>query len=140
MGQMVKEMREKVRKEYATKLKKHETKQAIQRSTAINQMRIEKVAARTKALDGVLLTCKDKFKQVVNNKREYQALLQKLIVQGAMKLLEGEGKIQCRAEDRALVEAALQPAAQEYAQKIKQQAGVTRSVKLSVDSKPLQSA
>jgi V-type H+-transporting ATPase subunit E len=138
--QIVKEMREKVRKEYATKLKKVETKQAIDRSTAINQMRIEKVSARTKALDGVLGQCKERFARVITNKQEYQALLQKLVVQGCLKLLESDVKVQCRAEDKALVEAVLGAASQQYSQVIKQQTKVNRTVKLVVDKTPLPSS
>merc|ERR1711998_491694 len=57
----------------------------------------------------------------------------KLIVQGALMLLEADVAIQCRECDVALVQSCLQPAADEYAKVIKAETGAAKQCKFTID-------
>merc|ERR550537_1982964 len=62
-----------------------------------------------------------------------KAYVTKLIIQGLLMFLEDKVEIRCRQSDVALVESCLKDAESGYAALIKQQSGVTKTVKLTVD-------
>lgn len=129
------ELKAKVAKEYETKAKKLESQRAISRSTSVNKARLEKVAERAKFLVKVEDEVKGKLTQVAKNQGQYKDLVQKLVVQGCLKLLEPQVQVRCRQCDVALVESVLAAAASQYSQEVKRQANVNKSVQLSVDKK-----
>jgi V-type H+-transporting ATPase subunit E len=129
------ELKAKVTKEYETKSKKLESQRAISRSTSVNKARLEKVAERAKFLVKVEDEVKTKLTAVAKNQGQYKDLVQKLVVQGCLKLLEAQVQVRCRQCDVALVESTLAAAASQYAQEVKRQAGVNKAVQLSVDKK-----
>merc|ERR1712098_340141 len=63
----------------------------------------------------------------------HKALLIDLITQGCLKVLEEKVQVRCRAQDTAIVKQVLSEAERKYAQCIKEQVGVTRSLSLTVD-------
>jgi len=138
--QIVKEQREKIRKEFAAKQKRLETQQAIARSTAINQTRLKRVSARTEALDSTMNAVKNKLEAVTKDQSKYKELITALIVQGCLKVLEDKVQVRCREGDRQIVTQTFPEAERMFAAQIKRQAGVDRKVTLSIDtSKPLPS-
>jgi len=132
--QIVKDQREKIRKEYAGKMKRLETQQAIARSTAINQTRLKRVSARTEAMDAAIAAVKTKLEAVTRDQLKYKELLTALIVQGCLKVLEDKVQVRCRQEDRPLVQSAFAEAERAYSTQIKRQTGVERKVALSIDT------
>jgi V-type H+-transporting ATPase subunit E len=138
--QMIKEQREKIRKEFAAKLKRLETQQAITRSTMINQTRLKRVQARTAAFEEMTAAVKAKLVTVTQSPAKYKDLLSQLIVQGCLKLLEEKVQVRCREQDKQFVQSVLLDAEKQYANAIKGQTGVLRTVSLSIDTaRPLPS-
>jgi V-type H+-transporting ATPase subunit E len=138
---LLREQREKIRKEYAAKLKRLETQQAIGRSTMINQTRLKRVQARTAAFDEMTEAVKAKLVTVTQSPAKYKELLSALIVQGCLKLLETKVQVRCREQDKGFVQAILPDAEKQYANAIKGQTGASRAVSLSIDTtRPLASS
>lgn len=71
---------------------------------------------------------------VVARGTNYPQLLQKLIVQGLIKIEENEVVVYCRGEDVGTVEEVLPSAVQEYVDIMKKESGVTLSPKVTVNS------
>jgi len=139
--QIVKDQREKIRKEFGAKQKRLETQQAIARSTAINNARLKRVTARTEALDSAMTGVKQKLQAITKDPSKYKELITSLIVQGSLKVLEDKVQVRCREQDRQLVTQCFPEAERQYTLQIKRQAGVDRKVTLSIDtSRPLASS
>jgi len=132
--QIVKDQREKIRKEFGAKQKRLETQQAIARSTAINNARLKRVTARTEALDSAMTGVKQKLQAITKDPSKYKELITSLIVQGSLKVLEDKVQVRCRQEDRPLVQSAFAEAERAYSTQIKRQTGVERKVALSIDT------
>lgn len=71
---------------------------------------------------------------VVAKGSNYPQLLQKLIVQGLIKIEENEVIVYCRKEDKNTVSKVLPDAIKEYVDIIKREAGVTLSPKVTLNS------
>jgi len=136
-AKIVQDMKEKYDKEHATHMKKIETSRAIRRSTAINKARLSKVAERAKFLDKAMEGVEAELVKITADQGKYKALLTKLIAQGALKLLEPEVTVRCRAADKALVEMCLLDAEALYLKTLQTQAQKTAPLKLTLDKKPL---
>jgi V-type H+-transporting ATPase subunit E len=132
--QMIREQREKIRKEYAAKLKRLETQQAIARSTMINQTRLKRVQARTAAFEEMTEGVKQKLVAVTQSPMKYKELLSALIVQGCLKLIEDKVQVRCREQDKQIVQSVLPETEKQYQLAIKGQTGVVKQVSLSVDT------
>lgn len=133
-------MKDKLRKEYAVKLKKIETDRAIQRSTAINKSRLRTIQERNTLLMESVESVKKSLGESVKKTENYKKTVIDLIVQGALLLLEPEVHIIARKEDFALIKSGiLEEAQKKYTQVIKTQTnGVTRSTKFVLnETKPL---
>merc|ERR1711865_1116466 len=74
-----------------------------------------------------------KLQAELRSEAKHKKLIQNLITQGLLMLLEDDVSVQCREVDQKLVQSCLADAAASYAQVIKQQTGVTKSVKLSIE-------
>lgn len=131
---LVNQMKEKIVQEYERKRKQIETQKAIARSTAINKSRLETIKARQDVLGHIANDTKAKVAQELANEAKAKSFITKLIVQGALMLLEEDVQVRCRACDNKLVEACLQDAAAEYAKVVQAEAGVAKTVKLTLDS------
>lgn len=132
-------MKDKLRKEYAVKLKKIDTDRAIQRSTAINKSRLRTIQERNTLLMESVESVKKSLAESVKKTDSYKKIVIELIVQGALLLLEPELHIVARKEDFGLVKSVLDESQKRYAQVIKTQTeGVAKSVKFVLnESKPL---
>jgi len=130
---LVQQMKDKIRQEYVRKAKQVETQCAIARSTAINRSRLEKIKARQEVLGKVQDDVTGKLQAELRSEPKHKKLITSLITQGLLMLLEDQVVVQCRQVDQKLVEGCLADAAASYTQVIKEQSGVTKSVKLTID-------
>merc|ERR1719235_261480 len=112
--------------------KQVETQCAIARSTAINRSRLEKIKARQEVLGKVQEDVTRKLMQELNDPGKHKKLITNLITQGLLMLLEDDVVVQCRDCDKSMVQGCLADAANLYAQTVKAQSGVTKTVSLSL--------
>jgi V-type H+-transporting ATPase subunit E len=136
-AKILQDMKEKADKEFTAHMKKIETSRAIARSTAVNKARLSKVAERAKFLDKAMEGVEAELVKITSDQRKYKDLLTKLIAQGALKLLEPEVQVRCRAVDQALVESCLLDAEALYLKTLQTQAQKTAPLKLTLDKKML---
>jgi V-type H+-transporting ATPase subunit E len=130
---IVNEAKEKVRQDLAKKQKQAETKAAIEKSTAINRSRLEKIKARQEMLAKVQEGAKSELQAQLRDQGKLRDFTTKLIVQGLLMLLEDEVQVQCRAADDAVVQGCLADAASQYAAAIKKESGANKSVSITLD-------
>ena len=79
---IVQQMKDKIRGEFQRKAKHIETQRAIARSTAINNSRLQKIAARQDVIGNLVGEVKAKLGGITKNAAGYQKLMTDLIVQG----------------------------------------------------------
>merc|ERR1712070_948519 len=130
---LVNSQKEKIRQEYSRKTKQEETQMAIARSLAINKSRLMKITERQKVLGKISDEAQTVLKNQLADGGKSKAFITKLIVQGALMLLEDAVAIKCRQSDVQLVESCLAGAAAEYSQVIKSESGAAKSVKFTVN-------
>merc|ERR1711972_1120989 len=80
--------KDKVRQEFERKAKQIDTQNAIARSTAINKSRLEKIKARQDVISCIHADSMEKLKAELKNESKMKDFVTKLIVQGALMLLE----------------------------------------------------
>merc|ERR1712085_39259 len=127
------EQKEKVRQGYERKSKGIETQYAINKSLAINKMRLEKIRARQEQMQRI----QEEAKGQLANQAQNAKFNTSLIVQGLLMLLENEVTVRCRKSDTKLVESCLQAAAAEYSRVLKSETGSSRTVSLKLDKEYL---
>lgn len=130
---VVNQTKEKIMADYARKLKQVETQGAIARSTAINKSRLEKIKARQEVISHLSTDSKAQLMVELKNEAKSKTFITKLIVQGALMLLEEDVQIRCRACDDALVQSCLAAATAEYQQVIKKETKVDKKINLTLD-------
>ncbi|KAL7554858.1 hypothetical protein ACHAWF_018572 [Thalassiosira exigua] len=121
-----------VQDEYAKKEKDREVQARIARSAEIGACRQKKMALRDDLLTSLMKEASSKCK-VVADGSNYPALLQKLIVQGLIKIEELEVVVFCRKEDVATVKKVVPAAVKEYADIMEKESGVKLSPKVAVN-------
>lgn len=129
---IVSQTKQKVRDEYQKKTKQLETQHAIQRSSAINKSRLEKIRARQDILMKVSDEAKQGLMEELKKDASNKDFITKLIVQGLLMLLEEDVEVRCRASDDGIVAACLDAAAKEYSAVILRETGRTKTVKCSL--------
>lgn len=107
------EGRQKINKEHDARLKDLDVKKRILKAKESQKQLARKMNSREDLLDSCLAEATEKLNDVSNG-AGYKALVQKLIVQGLLKLLEDDVKIKCRKKDMALVRSVKDAAVQEY--------------------------
>jgi len=122
---LVQDEKLKVAKVYETKRKQIEVKKKIMYSNALNQSRLTVLKAREEGIQKILTDAHRRLADLTKNPEAYRGLLQKLIVQGLLRLGEADVHIVARAEDKTLVEAAINGAVQEYKTKSQKDVRVT---------------
>merc|ERR1711907_600622 len=95
-----------------------------------NKSRLEKIKARQEVLGKI----SDEAKGVLKNKGTDAALIIKLIVQGALMLLEDKITVQCRQADVGAVQGCLGQASSMYSQVIQKESGASKTVSFQLDS------
>lgn len=128
VAKLVNEQKEKIRSTWEKKTKSVESAYAIAKSTAINRGRLEKVKARQEALGMINEECR---KQLTNAGQD-KGFITKLIVQGALMLLEPAVEVRCREGDVKMVESVLADASSLYNKQIKTSSGATKECKFHV--------
>lgn len=129
---LVHEAKLNVQDEFAKKEKDNEIKQRISRSAEIGECRVKKMQIRDELLHTLLKDAAAKC-AVVARGGNYPQLLQKLIVQGLIKIEEMQVMVYCRAQDVATVEKILPAAVTEYVDILKRESGVTLKPKLTIN-------
>ncbi|XP_004403428.1 PREDICTED: V-type proton ATPase subunit E 2 [Odobenus rosmarus divergens] len=113
-GRLVQTQRLKIMEYYEKKEKQIEQQKKIQMSTMRNQARLKVLRARDDLVSELLNDAKLRLSRIVADPEIYQGLLDKLVLQGLLRLLEPVVIIRCRPQDILLVEAAVQKAIPEY--------------------------
>ena len=121
---LVHEAKLSIQDEFTKKEKDREIQERISRSAEIGECRVKKMKVRDELLMTLLSESGSKC-AVVARGQNYPQLLQKLIVQGLIKIEENEVSIFCRGDDVATVTKILPDAVKEYVDIIKREAGVT---------------
>lgn len=129
---LVHEAKLSIQEEFAKKEKDREVQERIARSAEIGECRVKKMKIRDDLLHTLLSEAGAKC-AVVARGQNYPQLLQKLIVQGLIKIEEDEVTVFCRGEDVATVGKVLPAAVKEYVDIIKRESGVTLSPKVVVN-------
>lgn len=114
-----------IQDEFAKKEKAAEVQERISRSSEIQECRVKKMKLRDELLHTLLEEAKAKCAVVAKGQQNYPQLIQKLIVQGLVKVEENSVKIYCRKQDVSTVNKVLAPAIQEYVELMKRESGVT---------------
>jgi len=121
---LVHEAKLNIQDEFAKKEKDREIQERIARSAEIGACRVKKMKLRDDLLKTLVSEAGAKC-AVVTRGQNYPQLLQKLIVQGLIKIEENDVTIFCRKEDVNTVKKILPAAVQEYVEIIKRESGVT---------------
>ena len=118
-----------IQDEFAKKEKDREIQERIARSAEIGSCRVKKMKLRDDLLKTLVSEAGAKC-AVVTRGANYPQLLQKLIVQGLIKIEENDVTIFCRAEDINTVKKILPAAVQEYVEIMKRESSVTLKPKV----------
>jgi V-type H+-transporting ATPase subunit E len=129
---LVHEAKLNIQDDFTKKEKDREIQERITRSTEIGECRVKKMKVRDELLNTLLSEAGSKC-AVVTRGQNYPQLLQKLIVQGLIKIEEMEVTVYCRQEDIKTVQKILQPAVAEYVEIMKRESGVTLKPTLFVN-------
>jgi V-type H+-transporting ATPase subunit E len=123
-----------IQEEFAKKEKDREIQERIARSAEIGECRVKKMKLRDELLQTLVKEAGAKC-AVVARGNNYPQLVQKLIVQGLIKIEENEVTVYCRKEDVSMVKKILPAAVNEYVDIMQRESGVKLSpaVKLSED-------
>ena len=130
---LVHEAKLNIQDEFAKKVKDRETQERITRSAEIGECRVKKMKIRDELLNTLLSESSSKL-SVVARGNNYPQLLQKLIVQGLIKIEENEVTIYCRGEDVGTISKILPAAVKEYVEIMKRESGVELKPKVSLNS------
>jgi V-type H+-transporting ATPase subunit E len=126
---LVHEAKLNIQDEFTKKEKDREIQERIARSSEIGACRVKKMKLRDDLLKTLISEAGAKC-GVVTRGANYPQLLQKLIVQGLIKIEENDVTIFCRAADTMTVKKILPAAVQEYVEIIKRESGVTLKPKV----------
>ena len=130
---MVHEAKLQIQDEFAKKEKDRQVQQRIARSAEIGACRVKKMKIRGDLLEDLIKEAGAKC-AVVARGNNYPQLVQKLIVQGLIKIEESEVTVFCRKEDVATVEKIVPKAVAEYVEIMQRESGVTLSPKVTVNT------
>lgn len=130
---LVHEAKLNIQDEFTKKEKDREIQNRITRSTEIGTCRVKKMKLRDDLLQQLVSEAANKC-TVVARGANYSQLLQKLVVQGLIKIEENEVIIYTRPEDVSVIEKVLPAAVKEYVDIMKRESGVTLSPLVSVNA------
>jgi len=122
-----------IQDEFTKKEKDREIQERIARSGEIGECRVKKMQIRDDLLQTLLSESGAKC-AVVARGQNYPQLLQKLIVQGLIKIEENEVKVFCRQADVATVKKILSEAVREYVEIMKRESGITLKPKVTLNT------
>lgn len=120
---LVHEAKLSIQDEFAAKEKDREIQERIARSAEIGECNVKKMKIRDELLQALLNEAGDKCAMVARGSN-YTQLLQKLIVQGLIKIEENDVTIYARAEDKAAIAGILPTAIAEYVEIMERESGI----------------
>jgi len=123
----------KIQDEYEKKEKTRETDKRIKVSADILASRKAKMVAREALMKGLIVEARQKVTKVTQDSNKYSKLLQKLIVQGLVKLDEVDVIVYCLQKDVGAVKKVIEGAKKEYVTLMKAECGDDLKVKISVN-------
>ena len=115
-----------IQDEFTKKEKDREIQERIARSAEIGECRVKKMKIRDDLLKNLLSDSSSKLGMVTDG-QNYPHLLQKLIVQGLIKIEENDVTIYCRSLDVPVVQGILPQAIQEYVEIMEKESGIKLS-------------
>jgi len=132
---LVHESKLSIQEEFAKKEKDREVEERISRSAEIGECNVKKMQMRDDLLNQLVAEAATKL-GVVARGSNYPHLLQKLIVQGLIKIEENEVVVYCRPDDLDTVTKVLPDAVAEYVEIMERESGIKLSpnVSMSADS------
>lgn len=130
---LVHEAKLNVQEEFAKKEKDREIQERIARSAEVGAARVKKMTLRDQLLQDLIQTAGEKCAKAASG-NNYPQLLQKLIVQGLIKIEEDEITIYCRGQDVATVQKILPAAIQEYVDIIQRETTVKLEPKVTLNT------
>ena len=130
---LVHEAKLNIQDEFAKKEKDRQVQERITRSAEIGECRVKKMKIRDDLLKTLISEAGAKC-AVVTRGQNYPQLLQKLIVQGLIKIEENEVTVYCRGEDVKTVQSILPAAIKEYVELMKRESGVTLAPKVTLNA------
>mmetsp|Transcript_25500 Transcript_25500/g.37410 ORF Transcript_25500/g.37410 Transcript_25500/m.37410 type:complete len:222 (+) Transcript_25500:103-768(+) len=132
---LVHEAKLSVQEEFAKKEKDREVQERIARSAEIGECRVKKMRLRDGLLNQLTAEAAEKCGMVARG-QNYPHLLQKLIVQGLIKIEEISVVIYTRAEDVSVVQQILPDAISEYVDIMERESGIKLKPNVSVSEDP----
>lgn len=130
---LVHEAKLQIQEEFTKKEKDRQVQQRITRSAEIGACRVKKMKMRSDLLETLMKEAGAKC-AVVARGNNYPQLLQKLVVQGLIKIEENEVVLYCRKEDVATVTSIVPKAVAEYVEIMQRESGVKLNPKVTVNS------
>jgi V-type H+-transporting ATPase subunit E len=116
-GRLVQQEKRKIMDQYEKRQKQVDIQRRIVYSNDVNRNRLQVLEAQNASVLSILEDTRAKLGQVTANKKEYQSLLEKLILEGLYSLLEDSVVVICRSADQHLVESAIKVAQGQYQEK-----------------------
>uniref|UniRef100_A0A6U0FKI3 V-type proton ATPase subunit E n=1 Tax=Helicotheca tamesis TaxID=374047 RepID=A0A6U0FKI3_9STRA len=132
---LVHEAKLNVQEEFAKKEKDREVQERIARSAEIGECRVKKMKLRDGLLQQLISEAGEKCGMVARG-QNYPHLLQKLIVQGLIKIEENTVTIYTREEDISVVKQILPDAISEYVDIMERESGVKLDPDVTVSEDP----
>lgn len=129
---LVHEAKLSIQDEFLKKEKDREVQERIARSTEIGECRVKKMKVRDDLLQTLVQEAASKCAAVARG-QNYPQLLQKLIVQGLIKIEEAEVVLYASSADAAVVKKVLPAAVAEYVAILKRESGVTLEPRVTVN-------
>eukprot|EP00591_Stephanopyxis_turris_P006842 CAMPEP_0195518404 /NCGR_PEP_ID=MMETSP0794_2-20130614/12809_1 /TAXON_ID=515487 /ORGANISM="Stephanopyxis turris, Strain CCMP 815" /LENGTH=222 /DNA_ID=CAMNT_0040647359 /DNA_START=79 /DNA_END=747 /DNA_ORIENTATION=+ len=130
---LVHEAKLNVQDEFVKKEKDREVQERIARSTEIGESRVKKMRVRDDLLNTLVSEAGSKCAMVARG-QNYPHLVQKLIVQGLIKIEDNDVTIFCRGEDVDIVSQILPDAVSEYVEILERESGVKLSPNVVLNS------
>merc|ERR1712070_1224135 len=123
----------KIQEEYEKKEKNRETEKRIKVSADILASRKAKMLSREELMKTLLVDARKQVSKVTSDGGKYGKLLQKLIVQGLVKLDETDVVIYTIAKDQGAVKKVIEAAKKEYVALMKAECGEDVKCKIAVN-------
>lgn len=121
-----------IQEEFAKKEKDREIQERIARSAEIGECNVKKMKLRDDLLQQLLAEAGEKCAMVARG-TNYPQLLQKLIVQGLIKIEENDVTVYCRKEDFGTTKSVLKAAIAEYVEIMERETGIKLQPKVTLN-------
>ncbi|KAL3233234.1 hypothetical protein MRX96_022872 [Rhipicephalus microplus] len=113
-GRLIQEQRILIMDAYAKKEKQVERQRKIQSSHVKNAARLRLLGAMNEHVNNVLTEARARLAQISKEQKRYQSILEKLVLQGLLKILMDHVVVMGRKKDVALVKAVSESAAKKF--------------------------